>query len=99
MVMSLLVARGGGGGKESAYFWGNLKLQWTFETHLRKVVSKQPGVRVSCAEWESYLIVHVCSRAISMQMFCLAWSIVSRVVVVGGVSFGCEYCSQFGKVV
>ena len=30
----------------------------------------------SCAEQESYLIVHVWSRAVSMYMFCPAWSIV-----------------------
>ena len=30
----------------------------------------------SCAKQESYLIVHVCSRAVSMHMFCSAWSIV-----------------------
>ena len=41
----------------------------------------------SCAEQENYLTVHACSIAASMYMFCLAWSIVHRVDVIGSVSF------------
>ena len=41
----------------------------TLETHLREIVSK---AGMSCAEQESYFIVHVCSRAVSVHMFCLA---------------------------
>ena len=52
----------------------------TFVFYLREVVSKAASrVLGSCAEQEkteSYLIVHVCSRAVSMHMFCLARSIV-----------------------
>ena len=44
--------------------------------HLTEVVSKQAGTCESCTEQESYLIVHVCSRAVSMCIFCPAWSIV-----------------------
>ena len=45
-----------------------------FETHLREVVSI--AAWVLCAEQESYVIVRVCSRAVSMHMFCPALSIV-----------------------
>ena len=46
-----------------------------------KYVGKQGyEIRLSflrmCAEQESYLIVHVCSIAVSMYMFCPVWSIV-----------------------
>ena len=37
---------------------------------------RQPGVWGSCTEKESYLIVHVCSRAVSRNVFCPALSIV-----------------------
>ena len=54
----------------------------TSETPFREVVSKAGkkkgvGLGESCAERVSYLIVHVCSRVVSMHMFCSAWSIVS----------------------
>ena len=55
-----------------------------FETHLRKVVSKKPLALVSCVGQESYLIAHMCSRAVSMHMFC---SIVAQLYFVCGVSF------------
>ena len=60
----------------------------TFETYLVKLFQWQPGVWVSCAKEARYLIIHVCSRAVSMHMFCSAWSIVPRADVVYGVSFG-----------
>ena len=41
----------------------------TFETYLREFVSKAARSMVSCAEQESYSVVHVCSRAVSMHMF------------------------------
>ena len=59
----------------------------TLENHLREVVSKAARSLGSCAEQESYFIVHVCSRAVSMRMFCPAWSIVPRVNVVSWISF------------
>ena len=34
-----------------------------------KLCRRQPGVWVSCAEQESNLIVHVCSKAVSMHVF------------------------------
>ena len=40
----------------------------TFEMWCRR----QPGILGSCAEQENYLIVHVCSRVISMHMLCPA---------------------------
>ena len=42
-----------------------------------KLCRRQPGLWVSCAEQESYLIVYWYSRAISVHMLCPAWSIVS----------------------
>ena len=48
----------------------------TLETYLREVVSKTARSLGSCAQQESYLIAHVCSRAVAMHMFCSAWSIV-----------------------
>ena len=59
----------------------------------------EPGILWLCAEQESYLLVDVCSRAVSMYIFCSAWKY-PRVDVVGGVSFGFAryYCSQCGKL-
>ena len=56
------------------YSWGTFDFRLTSETHLREVVSyrKQLGAFVSCAEQESYLIVHVCLRAVSLHMFAQA---------------------------
>ena len=47
----------------------------TFEMHLREVVSKAARNLGVVAEQESYLIVYVCSRAVSMHMVCPVWSI------------------------
>ena len=49
---------------------------------------KQSEAWVSYTEQENYLFANVCSRAFSMHMFCPAWSIMSRMDVVGGVSVG-----------
>ena len=43
---------------------------------------------MSCTEQESYLIVHVCLRVVSMHVFCPGWSLCLCVDVVGGVLFG-----------
>ena len=48
----------------------------TRETHLCELCRRQPEVWVSCSQQEGVFIVHVCSRAVSMYMFCPAWSIV-----------------------
>ena len=64
------------GGKDSAYSWGNLWLSWRLRLICVKFCQRQPGALVSCAVLESYLIVHVCSRAVSVHRFCPAWSIV-----------------------
>ena len=53
-----------------------LDSNFNFEAHLRLVVSKAARSLRSCVEQESYLITHVCSNAVSMYMFCPAWSIV-----------------------
>ena len=60
----------------------SIDFKLTFETHLREIISRTPGICRSCAELESYLNVYVCSRAVSMPMFCPAWSIV--------ISCGCR---------
>ena len=44
----------------------------TFESHCRKSCQRLPGVWVSCAEQAIYLTVHVCSRDVSLNMFCPA---------------------------
>ena len=59
----------------------------TFETHLREAVSRA-GWSLGVIYVISYLIVHVCSRAVSMHMACPGWNIAPRVDVVGGVLFG-----------
>ena len=42
----------------------------TFEMHLRETVSKAASNLGPCAEQESYLIVHMCSRALTIHEFC-----------------------------
>ena len=44
----------------------------TFEINLRKFVTNAARSWVSRAMHESYLIVHACSRAVSIRMFCSA---------------------------
>ena len=62
----------------------------TFMTHLREVV---PKAARSLDVVRLYLIVYVCSRAVSMRMFCLAWNIMPRVDFVCRDSFGLPgYC-------
>ena len=48
----------------------------TFENHLREVVSKTARCLGVVRRIEKVLIVHLYSRAISMHMFCQAWSTV-----------------------
>ena len=62
--------------KNLRIFRVTLDFKLMFETHLREVVSKAARSPGLCGEQESDLIVHVCSRAVSMHMFCQAWSIV-----------------------
>ena len=60
----------------------------TFDIHLREVVSKAVRNLGSCAEQESNLIVHVCSKAVSMHIFVQLIVLCLRVDIIGGVSFG-----------
>ena len=50
--------------------------RWRLRHICGKSCQRQPAVLVSCAEHGSYLIVHVCSTAVSTRMFCPAWTIV-----------------------
>ena len=56
-------------------FWVTLGCKLAFEPHLREVVSKA-AKSLNCAEQESYLIVYVWSRTVSIHMSCPARSIV-----------------------
>ena len=73
--------------KSLRIFGLTLTLSWRFRLICEKLYRRQPVFLVSCAGQECYLIVHVCLRDVSMNMFCSSWSTVPPCGYRLGVSF------------